>query len=229
MGSHISQDSVIVLGGSFNPPTLAHKTLITHALDVTDAGTGILVPSSNAYVTRKCARVGNRLVFTETERMYMLADLAKDDRRIQIKTIEFGDDGRGHTYRTMCRIQEFYAGQKCFFLMGADKLRIIPRWRDAERFLSEFGILAVARKGFDVRAAILSSPTLAAHGGSIAVIPAPEGADDVSSSLFQEKLLAHDPSARQLVSPYVYNLASMVMDGRMPLSKAPGKQKGSHP
>ena len=44
---------IVVMGGSFNPPTIAHFKLLTHALDVLQAEKGIFVPSSDAHVMRK--------------------------------------------------------------------------------------------------------------------------------------------------------------------------------
>lgn len=216
----------VVFGGSFNPPTVAHKAMIAHVLDAAGADPAILVPSSDAYVRRKCAKTGNRILFTERERLDMLKDTASGDPRVRIGTFEFGDDGRGHTYRTMCLARDAFPDHRLLFLLGADKLRIVPRWRDAERFLSEFGILAVARAGSDPRTLILSDPLLAAHGRNITAVPAPDGYSDVSSSLFQEKLLARDPSAAELVTPFVYGLASRVLDSGRPAVPARPRKKG---
>jgi len=44
------------MGGSFNPPTVAHERLLRTAVDALDADMGIFVPSSDAYVTRKMKR-----------------------------------------------------------------------------------------------------------------------------------------------------------------------------
>lgn len=213
------KNAVVVLGGSFNPPTIAHAKLISCALDATGAPTGVLIPSSHAYVSRKCSRTGGRLVFTEQERLGMLSETAAADPRVEIRTFEFGDDGRGHTYRTMQLAQKTYPGRRCLFLLGADKLRIVPRWHDAEKFLSEFGIVATSRSGSDAERLIRARPMLSAHAGNITVIPTPEGLESVSSSLFQEKLLAGDPSAAELVTPYVYGLASEIAKTRKPKEK----------
>ena len=50
--------SIIVMGGSFNPPTVAHLKLMQAALDQMPKANetenrGIFVPSSDAYVSRK--------------------------------------------------------------------------------------------------------------------------------------------------------------------------------
>ena len=44
---------VVVLGGSFNPPTIAHEKLLSIAVDTLKANIGLFVPSSHNYVARK--------------------------------------------------------------------------------------------------------------------------------------------------------------------------------
>ena len=43
---------IVVLGGSFNPPTIAHEKLMEAAMKAINADLGIFVPSSDKYVTR---------------------------------------------------------------------------------------------------------------------------------------------------------------------------------
>ena len=44
---------IVVLGGSFNPPTIAHEKLMEASMKAINADLGIFVPSSDKYVTRK--------------------------------------------------------------------------------------------------------------------------------------------------------------------------------
>jgi ATP sulfurylase len=49
---------IIVLGGSFNPPTVAHHRLMQTALDALGAEIGFYVPVSDAYLKRKMRHSG---------------------------------------------------------------------------------------------------------------------------------------------------------------------------
>ena len=51
---------LVVFGGSFNPPTLAHEKLLTAAMDGVGADRGIFVPSNDAYVTKKMSKTACR-------------------------------------------------------------------------------------------------------------------------------------------------------------------------
>ena len=44
---------IVVMGGSFNPPTVAHFKLMKAAIDAIDASIGFFVPVSDAYLKRK--------------------------------------------------------------------------------------------------------------------------------------------------------------------------------
>ena len=44
---------IIILGGSFNPPTIAHYKLLKNAIDALNADLGLFVPVSDAYLKRR--------------------------------------------------------------------------------------------------------------------------------------------------------------------------------
>ena len=197
----MSKDMLVVLGGSFNPPTVAHAELarlaVEYAQRLPDVNTAraAFVPSSGAYVGRKMAKHGNNApVFSEKARLEMLQALSKD-LPIVIDASEYGDDGKGHTYRTMCRVRDNHPGIDCAFLMGADKLRILPRWRDVEKLLSEFTILVTSRSGDDPESMIAADPRLFKHRNAFRMVPPldPSGAD--ASSTEARRLAANGDKA----------------------------------
>jgi nicotinic acid mononucleotide adenylyltransferase len=46
-------EKIVVMGGSFNPPTIAHYKLMKDAMQVVKADLGYFVPVSDAYLKRK--------------------------------------------------------------------------------------------------------------------------------------------------------------------------------
>lgn len=88
--------NIIVMGGSFNPPTVAHLKLMQAALDQLPksggAGNrGIFVPSSDAYVTRKMGKQaddGDKTVLPEKLRLEMLKTFEQHDPRITVDSRE---------------------------------------------------------------------------------------------------------------------------------------------
>lgn len=48
-------EKIVVLGGSFNPPTIGHYLLMKSAMKSVEADKGIFLPASQQYVRRKMA------------------------------------------------------------------------------------------------------------------------------------------------------------------------------
>lgn len=140
------QKQIVVLGGSFNPPTLAHEHILSDAIRQTNSEFGIFVPSSHAYVSRKMRRqTHSNQVYTEAQRYKMLNLICKGKDYLKIDTCEYGDDGRGHTFETLQKIQNKYPDYKLLFVIGDDKLSIIPRWHSAKEFFQNFGFIVCCR------------------------------------------------------------------------------------
>lgn len=57
-GKSFSQ-RICVMGGSFNPPTLAHLRLMQASLDELHADIGLFVPSRQEYVAKKMMETGD--------------------------------------------------------------------------------------------------------------------------------------------------------------------------
>ena len=181
----MANNKCIVLGGSFNPPTIAHKLLMEHALKETGATYGVFVPSSHNYVTRKMSKVhpGANLLFSEQDRLKMLNTITISMPGIvTVSDIEYGDDGRGHTFDTMRRLKKKDSSKEYYFLLGADKLKILPRWHNIERFLEEFQFVVTSRSQDNAKALINKNPVLSMHSDKFLLIPELEGIEDISST-----------------------------------------------
>lgn len=171
MTTKLDNDAMIVLGGSFNPPTTAHEELMIHAMERSGATTGLFVPSSDAYVRRKCNKLREPMCLSERARYMMLQEITSRHSNTAVWNSEFGDDGRGHTYETMCKIQKIYKDKQLAFLTGSDKLRIIPRWHNSEQFMQRFWFVVTARNDDDVERLLQSNPLLSKYKDKFVVIP----------------------------------------------------------
>jgi len=110
-------------------------------------------------------------------------------------------------------------GRRLYFLLGADKLTILPRWHNIEDFLSEFGIAVVGRDGTDAMDAIRRDRTLSRHAGNFVLIDELEDMPDVSSGKFQELLLSGSPEAADLVTKTTYETALRAEASREPVAR----------
>ena len=190
-------ERLVVLGGCFNPPTIAHMALIRHAMLHAMADGGVLVPSSQNYVARKMRKTGG-YVFSEEDRLRMVKAAIGDSRKITYSTCEYGDDGRGHSYKTMLAVAKEHPGKECCFMMGGDNLHILPRWHDIKAFLTEFRFVVISRDHDDAKKLIMANPLLRQHEDTFILIPPMTRFDDVSSTKARELLFARRPTDHYL-------------------------------
>lgn len=198
--------TIIVMGGSFNPPTLAHLRLMQSAIEQTGADRGIFVPSSQGYVGRKMQRAGTPAeTLSETLRVEMLRRMCEDDPRLEIDTCEFTRKIR-YSYETLTAVRENNPGSELYFLLGGDKVRILPRWHRIDEFLRDFRILITRRDGSDPEAEIETNPRLKAHRDRFVIIDTPDGIEGISSSAVRERLRQGNRDLEDLLHPAVAEL-----------------------
>lgn len=172
---------IVVVGGSFNPPTKAHQAIMKAAMQCISADTGIFVPSSDAYVRRKMSKSNrDNQVYSENERVQMLLCCA--DLHVDISTVEFGDDGKGHTYETLDKIQKENPDSEIWFVVGDDKLNIMTRWRNHDELLDRFRFVVLTRGATDVRSIIRNNKILNRYENHFRVCKSPKDIDNISST-----------------------------------------------
>jgi len=183
---------IIVLGGSFNPPTLAHMRLLQSALDGLEAELGLFVPSSDSYVRRKMKRTAHPdEVLSEEMRLGLLKDMCQSDPRLAVSDAELAAvKDSGHTYETMCTLQQQYPEAELYFVFGADKLNVFSRWGTFEPFVNRFRLLIFCRDDFDPEMIFAKNQRLNAHRDSFVFLPQPEGTEAISSTAVRELLRA---------------------------------------
>lgn len=194
-------------GGSFNPPTIAHEKLMSAAVNSLEATYGIFVPSSDSYVRRKMRKqTDDAMVLSEEERLHMLQKICEDDSRLRVSTCEYQDDGKGHTYETMIKIQKQYPDALLYFLIGGDKLNIITRWHKHREFFERFDFVVVKRNGTEPEQQIEKNKTLSAYREIFHIIPEAEGISEISSTAVRTLFMEGDPAVKEMLHPEVYEL-----------------------
>lgn len=114
----MEKQRIVVLGGSFNPPTKAHVAILEQTVQALNATKGLFVPSSHAYVHRKANRQHPNLLYSEQQRLELLDIICHYHPTLRVLTHEYGDDGRGHTYESLCHIQKRYPNAEIWFILG---------------------------------------------------------------------------------------------------------------
>lgn len=181
---------LVIMGGSFNPPTKAHLKLIQTAMDSVGADKGYFVPVSFAYLKRKMRKQGNgNLCIPDALRWKMLEAMCELDKRLAVSDLELYKV-QAETYNTLSTFAGRNPDTKCYFIVGADKLELMARLGRKTDFLDRFGLIVFSREQTDTEKLTGEMEGLKEYGDAIVLLRQPEGIGMISSTEVRRRMLA---------------------------------------
>ena len=169
---------IVVFGGAFNPPTIAHKEIyefITKQLDVREF---IYMPVSKKYTK-------NDLV-DDHYRLEMLKIMIQDLPKASVSKLETDQTTFQGTYQSLLKFKKAYPNDDIAFVLGADNLTHLYQWINAENLLKDFRFIVVNRNQTNVHKIIEQQALLRQFKDHFIILTTFES--NVSSSLFRETL-----------------------------------------
>jgi nicotinate-nucleotide adenylyltransferase len=203
-----------VLGGTFNPPHLAHLALARHALRELDLECALLIPARLAPHKSAAQDPG------AAHRLEMCRLLTGPVEGVDVSPLELERDGPSYTVDTLRALHAAHPHTPVTFILGADVARTLPAWREPRELLALAELAIALRAGNairDVRADLASLPGDAGSGGRVRFLRMPTL--DVSSSLVRERARRREP-IEELVGPAVAAYIAAHDLYRMPLVAA---------
>lgn len=198
---------IVVMGGSFNPPTIAHLKMMRSALDQLGAEKGFFVPTADKSLRRKMRRAGfPEEVLPEGTRMEMLRAMAEEDSRLDVTDVEFKHPKHWYAQETMGYIQEQYPDAELYFLIGSDNLENYARAFRLVEFLEKYHYAVVDRGDGDLDAILREIPAAWERRDRFRYITPPEGILNISSTLIREKARNNEPGVEELLHPRVMEI-----------------------
>jgi nicotinate-nucleotide adenylyltransferase len=150
-----------LLFGSFNPVHTGHLILAEYFATRTDLAEVWLVVSPQSPF-----KVGEELL-PDTARLSLLQLAVTDNPRLRAEAIELSLPRPSYTIATLDALRARHPSYDFVLLMGADNLPGLPRWRAADRLLSEFDLYVYPRPGTELpdlaafpRARVVKAPLL---------------------------------------------------------------------
>ena len=206
---------IVVMGGSFNPPTVAHLELMQAAMEAVDACQGLFMPAAQPYVAKKMKKQRcPKDTLSEALRLAMLESMCKRDERLAVSRVQMLSGEQGYDYEMLEAIQGEWPDAEIYFITGSDKLYILPLWHNIDKLLARFRILVAVRAGDDLEKIKATKPYIAEHWDAFTVFDVPPDISDISSSAFRQRLHDEDRSARELVTKEVWEI--MNNNGKVP-------------
>lgn len=194
---------IVVMGGSFNPPTVAHYRLMKQAIETFEADIGLFVPVSDAYLKRKMRHSKPPLILSPELRIRMLRTMCTDER-MDVCEMEIGTI-KPRTMPTLVALQEENPDAELYFLMGDDKLDLLSNLTVKAHFLDFFKVGLYSREDDTVVQSLQNNETLSGYQDRITILPQPEGTEGISSSLVRKRMMSGE-SSQELLCEGVWEL-----------------------
>jgi len=169
---------IIVFGGAFNPPTIAHKEIYHFIHELVPVDKFIFLPVSKKY--------SKASLIEDKHRLQMLKILTADLKDAIVSEIETEDEEFLGTYQSLLKIKNQYPHQEVAFVLGADNLNHLDQWINAEKLVSEFKFIIVNRHKKNLDKLIEKKTLLKNHKNHFIILE--NFHSNISSSLFRETL-----------------------------------------
>lgn len=174
-----SLNILIVYGGAFNPPSIAHITLAEQLVSSVDAKKLLFTPVGDHYKKDELINANHRV--------NMLKLACEKHKNMDVSTIEVDSEKRLYTIETLDKIREQNPNNEIYFIMGTDNLRDILNWKEWDRLLKEYKII-VMNRGEDTLSKVLKDmPILKSYKDNIIQIPGLL-VTNISSTLIRERI-----------------------------------------
>jgi nicotinate-nucleotide adenylyltransferase len=170
-----------ILGGTFNPPHIAHLVMAQEALEQLGLDRVDLMPVSNPPHKEASGDPGAAV------RLELCRLATEGDDRLGVSDLEIERGGASYTVDTLRALHERVREHELTFIVGGDMAHSVPAWREPEAIL-ELARLAVAERQ-ELRREDIAHRLEPLHSGDrVVFFDMPR--IDISSSAIRERIAA---------------------------------------
>ena len=180
---------IAVLFGSFNPLTNSHLVVMKTAVAHLGADCGLIVATNGKYLKRKTVKINDPFYLTEEERKEMIEKACVNEDRLSFYGFELGG-ASPKRYKTICAIRKKYPNAEIVEIQGADKVRSISKFGDAEEYVANTRFAIFGRNSIDLDTLIASDELLCNHKDAFLVLPPLEEGSEISSTEVRRRFYA---------------------------------------
>lgn len=130
---------LVVLGGAFNPPTIAHFSLAEQIKnEIEDLEKVVFMPVNSNYKKAE-------MPVSNEHRFNMLEMVCKDLDKVEVSRLELDETRVLTTIETLRILKEQNPDKEIVFAMGTDNLQEFHTWNNYLDILNEFKVLVFER------------------------------------------------------------------------------------
>ncbi len=132
-----------IMGGTFDPIHYGHLILAQNALETYGLDEIMFVPSGTPWLK------DSTKVLSRNKRVSMTGIAIEDNPKFALSTIEIDREGNSYSYETVEELKKEQPETDFYFILGADSLLEIEKWKHPDRLMAECTLLAAVRDDCD--------------------------------------------------------------------------------
>ena len=172
-----SNRRIAILGGAYNPPTIAYEKIVRAVLQKDAAQEVWLMPYQE--------RAFGKFMAATAQQRFRMAELLAGQigDRVRASEAEIARQGKSYTIDTVRELKRLYPDCEFCWIIGTDLLYELSDWKDIEALTTEVTFLGVLRPGYPVNAQLVDRYR-------VQLLLGPRLMPDVSASLVRQRLAA---------------------------------------
>lgn len=172
---------LIVFGGSFNPPTIAHYEIAKHILNTLACEEFFFLPVGNQYPKAHLIEAEHRI--------NMLELVCGHLEKASVCSLEVNASKVLTSFETLSLLQKQYPEKEIGFVIGADNLEDLPNWVQVDDLMCHFKLIVFRRD--DIKVDEIIQTLFHAYQDRFIVLDS-FGKMDVSSTQYRNDLANHE-------------------------------------
>ena len=135
-----------ILGGTFNPPHIAHLIAGELAVENYSLDRLLFIPANIP------PHKAEHTIASPQHRLAMVSLATEGNPKFEASNIEIAREGNSYTIDTVHALQQTFHPEKLFLFIGLDNLAIFDTWRNSEEILEQCEVVVMARPSHDLDA-----------------------------------------------------------------------------
>lgn len=133
-----------IMGGTFDPIHYGHLLLAQAAIEAEELDEVLFIPSGTPWLK------DSSQVLNKKTRVSMTGIAIEDNPKFALSTIEIDREGNSYSYETLEILREKNPATCYYFILGADSLMEIEKWKHPDRLMKSCTLLTAVRDDCDM-------------------------------------------------------------------------------
>lgn len=139
-----NRKKVGIMGGTFDPIHYGHLLIAQTAAETYELNEVLFVPSGTPWLK------DSSKVLNKKTRVTMTGIAIEDNPKFALSTIEIDREGNSYSYETLEELSLQNPDTEFYFIMGADSLLDIERWKNPDKLMAGCTLLVAVRNDCDM-------------------------------------------------------------------------------